>query len=249
MERRNRLRLLTTGLLSTGALLVSCAPAVDSGECSEGSGCPRGEMCNLAEAVCELIDLPTDATESPAPATFTNKNIPFFRGRVCTVTETAPGEAFPVFINPCLHPCLDVSKFEFKHSWTCQGSSCDAYAVLWMNVDAASACPEDAFGQFPAGQCQYTTPVTLSIDPVYGDGAPVKGSMALEIPFLSNEDAEAIAAADGGPGVTESRMAQYAPDPARIVGGAPISILDSHPAPPADCGPDGSGCDCFEIGF
>jgi len=247
MERISRLCTLP-GLLVAGALAVSCAPAIDSGECSEGSPCPRGEMCNLAEAICEPLDLPTNATESPAEATFADKAFPFFRGQVCTVMETQAGQSFPVFVNPCLHPCLDVSRFEFKHSWNCTGSTCDAYVAMWMNA-AGNACPEDAFGQFAAAQCQYSTPIALSIDPTYGDGSAVKGTMEFEVPFLSNDDAAAIAASGGDLAVIEERMQQYAQDPSRIVGGAPISILDTHPAPPADCGADGSGCDCFEVGF
>jgi len=247
MERMRRLFLLT-GLFGAGALASSCGPAVESGECSEGSPCPRGEMCNLEMAICEPIDLPTDATESPAEASFADKAFPFFRGQVCTVTETQAGAQFPVFLSPCVHPCLDVSRFEFKHSWNCTGSTCEAFAAMWMNADG-NACPQDAFGQFPAAQCQYDTPVTLYIDPTYGDGAPVQGTMEFEVPFLSNADAAAIAASDGDVGVIEDRMQQYPQDPARIVGGAPISLLESHPAPPADCGPDGSGCDCFDVGY
>lgn len=247
MERISRLCTLP-GLLVAGALAVSCAPTIDSGECSEGSPCPRGEMCNLAEAICEPLDLPTNATESPAEATFADKAFPFFRGQVCTVMETQAGQSFPVYVNPCLHPCLDVSRFEFKHSWNCTGSTCDAYVAMWMNA-AGNACPEDAFGQFAAAQCQYSTPIALSIDPTYGDGSAVKGTMEFEVPFLSNDDAAAIAASGGDLAVIEERMQQYAQDPSRIVGGAPISILDTHPAPPADCGADGSGCDCFEVGF
>ncbi len=247
MERLSRFCILT-GLLSAGAFASSCAPAVDSGECSEGSPCPRGEMCNLDEAVCELIDLPTDATEASAQASFTDKTFPFFRGQVCTVTETQAGQPFPVFMNPCTHPCLNVSRFEFKHSWTCSGSDCDAYAVMWMTADGAG-CPDDVFGQFAANQCVYDTPINLMIDPTYGDGSPVQGSMAFEIPFLSNEDASVIAAGGGDLGTIESRMQQYAQDPARIVSGGPISILSSHPAPPADCGENGSGCNCFDVGF
>lgn len=245
MDRLSRFCILT-GLLCAGAL--ACSPAVDSGECSEGTPCPRGESCNLDLAVCELVDLPTDATESPAEASFTGKAVPFFRGQVCTVTETQAGQPFPVFLNPCVHPCMDVSRFEFKHSWNCIGSTCDAFAFMWMTADG-DACPEDAFGQFAANQCQYGTPVSLTIDPTYGDGSPVQGTMAFEIPFLSNEDASIVAASGGDVGVIQERMQQYAQDPARIVGGAPISILDSNPAPPADCGDDGSGCNCFEIGF
>ncbi len=248
MELQKRLWIVT-GLLSTGLFAASCGPAVEAGECAEGSPCPRGEMCNLDEAICELVDLPTDATESPAQASFTGKDIPFFRGQVCTVTETAAGEAFPVYMSPCLHPCLDVSQFEFKHSWTCTGSTCSAYAALFLTVDSVGSCPEDAFGQFAAGQCQYTNPVTLSIDPTYGDGSPVQGTMELEIPFLSNRDAEFITASGGDPTEIEFRIQQYPQDPGRIVSGAPISILDSNAAPPADCGDDGSACDCFEVGF
>jgi hypothetical protein len=247
MMLRSRTPILK-GLLCAGVLAAGCSPAVDAGECAEGTPCPRGEMCNLEEAVCEPLDLPTNATESPAPASFSQKAFPFFRGQVCTVTESQAGAAFPVFVNPCVHPCIDVSRFEFKHAWNCTGSTCDAYAALWLTGDGA-ACPEDAFGAFPANQCVYPAGTGLTIDPNYGDGSPVKGTMEFEIPFLSNADAQAIAAAGGDQTVIEERIAQYAQDPSRVVGGAPISLLDNHPAPPADCGPDGSGCDCFEIGF
>lgn len=247
MERLIRSCVLT-GLLSIGGLSTSCAPAVDAGECSEGSPCPRGEMCNLDQAVCELVDLPTDATEAMAGANFTGKVFPFFRGRVCTVTETISGQPFPIYMSPCVHPCLDVSTFQFKHSWTCSGSSCDAYAVMWMTADG-TACPEDTFGQFAANQCVYDTPINLTIDPVYGDGTVVQGTMEFEIPFLSNEDAAVIANGGGDLGTIEARIDQYPQDPARIVGGAPISILGSNPAPPAECGADGRNCNCFDIGF
>lgn len=236
-------------LLCGLGLWVGCGPAVDAGECAEGTACPRGEQCNVAEAVCESLDLPTDSTESPAPSSFSNKVIPFYRGEVCTVTESAAGESFPVFVNTCLHPCVDVSRFEFKHSWTCTGSTCEAYAALWLTVDSMAACPEDAFGNFPASQCQYPNPVSFEISPVYDDGSPVLGTMAFEIPFLTNEDAEAIAAASGAQGTIESRIQQYPQDDARIVGGAPISLLEGNTAPPESCGDDGRACDCFEIGF
>ncbi len=248
MQRRSWIVSVSSGLLTAGVLAWGCAPAVESGECSAGAPCPRGSECNLDEAICEDLDHPTAATETPSEANFTNKDIPFFRGRVCTVTESQAGASFPVWVNPCLHPCLDVSRFEFKHSWTCTGSTCEAYAAVWMNVDGA-ACPEDAFGEFAASECNYSTPINFEIAPVYGDGSPVQGSMTFEMPFLSNEDAAAIAAASGSQGVIEERLQQYPQDPARIVGGGPISILDSSAAPPENCGEDGSACDCFEIGF
>ncbi len=240
---------LSLATAAFAALGLGCSPAVDSGECAAGSPCPRGEECNLAEAICETLDLPTDSTESPAPATFSGKAVPFFRGEVCTVRETKAGESFPVFVNPCLHPCLDVGRFEFKHSWNCVGSSCDAWAAMWVTADSAANCPEDAFGQFDRAQCVYSTPVEFSISPVFDDGTAIQGSMQLEIPFFSNADMAEIAAADGSQAAIEARISQYPEDLGRVPSGEPISILDSHAAPPPSCGDDGSACDCFEIGF
>jgi len=249
MNYRALILSLSSGVLAAGSLALGCSPAVESGECAAGTPCPRGNECNVAEAICVPLDLPTNATESPAEASFTNKAVPFFRGRVCTVSETRAGEPFPVFVDPCLHPCLDVNRFEFKHSWTCSGSDCEAWAVMWVNADAASACPEDAFGNFPAGQCEYGTPVEFTINPVFDDGTVIQGSMELEIPFLSNADAEAIAASGGSQAKIEERIAQYPEDASRFVGAGPISILDAHAPPPVTCGENGGGCECFNVGL
>lgn len=231
------------------AALLSCAPRVDKGECSLSSPCPRGQSCDVDNALCLALDLPTDATEDPATPTFSDRAVPFFRGEVCTVHETKAGEAFPVSLNPCLHPCLATNMFQFKHSWNCVGSSCDAYGLMWVMASSIATCPEDAFGAFDRSLCEYPNPVEFTINPVYADGRAIEGTMRLEIPFLSNGDLAEIAASPDDSDLIDAKIRQYPEDNGRVVGGRNISILNGHPSPPASCGDQGENCECFELGF
>jgi hypothetical protein len=239
--------------LGTSLVLVSaigCAPTIDSG-CNADLDCDRGQQCELESAECIDLGLAVDATETPTPEMFDDKTIPFFRGRVCTVHSVKAGSAFPVFLDPCVHSCLTVSSFNFKHSWNCVGSRCSAWGTVWVNASGAG-CPGDAFGRFDRSQCvTIDDPVEFTITAQFGDGQPIEGQMRLEIPFLTNADI-ADASALSGQAQTdriEELLHKYPEDPSRVPGGMNISLLDSNPEPPATCGPDGSMCDCFDIGF
>jgi hypothetical protein len=230
--------------------ISGCAPRADAGECSVGRACPRGEECNLELAMCMPTDLDTSSTESPAPSTFSGKVVPMFRGRACTVPEVQAGTPFPVYLDPCFHPCLVVESFKFKHSWSCIGSSCSAYGLMWVEATSDSAgCPEDAFGQFDQSQCVYAQPVEFTINPTLGDGTPVEGSMELEVPFLNNADAAAIAAAPDDNALVEERIQQYPVASNRIALGRGIRLLRDGPVAPESCGEGGSACECTPIGF
>lgn len=235
---------------------LGCAPRIEQGECSMDAPCPRGQSCDFEVAECLQLDLPTNSTETPAPSTFTNKQVPFYRGEVCLVHDVQAGQPIPVRLNPCLHPCMTLGSFKFKHSWSCVGSSCDAWGALWMNVSGDS-CPEDAFGDFARGQCTFPAPVDFTIDANYDEDRPVEGMMRFEVPFLSNADAAStwpLVVDDNNPGAEDtaaiqSKIGQYPEDDGRVPGGKSISLLANNPAPPESCGDEGENCDCFDIGF
>lgn len=237
-------------LAGLGAALatVACAPSSQEGECSAASPCPRGESCDLEMALCMPEDLDTTATETPADATFSGKAVPMFRGRICTVPEVAAGTDFPIFLDPCFHPCLNVASFKFKHSWECVGSSCEAFATMWIEA-SGDACPEDAFGRFDSSQCVYDQGVDISINATLGDGTPVEGQMEIEVPFLSNEDATAIAADPDNTALIKERIQQYPVETNRIALGQGVRLLRNGPMAPASCGDGAAGCECTEIGF
>ena len=250
---RPSLPFLAATALVVSTITSACGPSEEQGQCSETEPCEtRGEECNLTTNTCEEKAFDPTSTEDPAEASFTDKVIPFFRGEVCTVLEAQSGTPIPVTLRPCFHPCIDGSSlsFKFKHSYQCIGSTCDADALLWVTADG-NGCPADAFGEFPKEMCTYpllkngVEQAELDIGTTFGDGNVIRGSMLLEIPFLTNEDAGSVLP-DPSTDQLKGLIEQYPQLPERIVAGQPISILPGDPVPPADCS---SGCECFEIGF
>lgn len=232
------------------ALALGCAPKAEQGECSAVDPCPRGQECDLEVSMCLDIEVDTHATEDPAPSNFTNKTVPFFRGQVCTVHEVQAGATFPVRMVPCLHPCVQASSFKFKHSWSCVGADCEAFGVMWMNTSStAGGCPADAFGRFDRSMCVDGPAIEFDIRAVLADDSPVQGGMVLEVPFISNDDAAAIAANPDDLDQIQEIIARYPQDPSRVVGSKPISLLAGNPAPPETCGESGENCDCYDVGF
>lgn len=246
---------LSMSCLPVVAFALSCAPKADQGECSAVQQCPRGQECDFDVSVCVDIEANTDATEDPAPMSFSNKAVPFFRGQVCTVREVKAGAAFPVLMTPCLHPCVEWNAFKFKHSWSCVGADCEAFGLLWLNASSGpDGCPADAFGRFDESMCVYPQwdeekYPEFRMQAELSDGSAVQGTMKLEAPFVSNADMAEIAANADDTDLIQDIIRRYPEDPSRIVGGMPISMLTNDPEPPATCGPDGSMCDCFDVGF
>lgn len=231
---------------------ASCNPDAESGECGVNDPCERGQTCQLEEAICVEVGAPTGATEDPAPPTFSAKYVPFHRGTLCVALQAQSGEPFPVSLTPCLHPCVIPTSQYFHNQWSCVGSRCEAFAALWMETrSAAEGCPADAFGAFDPGLC--TTPVTadLSINPRYTNGDLVIGTMSLEVPFMSNAEAELVAAASDA-GISEavaSVIQSYPSDPGRMVPDVGVTLSPDNPLPPATCSDSQAACDCFPIGF
>lgn len=201
-------------------------------------------MCDLETLECVAAEVDTSSTENPAPASFSDVAIPFFRGEVCLPHEVQSGATLPILMRPCLHPCITASSFQFKHDFRCVGSRCDALALMWV-TGSGTACPPDAFGQFDAAQCQYGTEVEFGIATETSNG-PISGTMEVEVPFLSNADVATIAAGASSEEIV-ALAHQYPEDPGRIPDDRPVSLLADNPVPPASCA--GGACPCYPIGF
>lgn len=238
-------RTTLTGLVAGLALAggPACAPSVDPG-CSADSNCGRGEMCDLSIGECVDVEAMTDSTENPAPASFTGKPVPFFRGNVCTVHDVQTGAAIPVHLDPCLHPCVATNSHHFQHYYNCVGTHCEAWATMFYDADA-TACPADAFSKFDPAMCVYGSAVDLTITVTVQD-EPVSGSLELEVPFISNADAAMLAPNYESAALVEA-IEQYPQEMGRIVGGMPITLSPSSPAPPASCA--AGACPCYQVGF
>lgn len=234
--------------LLMGPWAGACAPRAEDGGCSEDDPCRgRGEVCELETNECVVAEVDTTTVEHPAPASFTNKVITFHRGEACLPHEVKSGEPMPLRLRPCLHPCVTVGSYEYKHSFTCRGSHCEAEAFMWMTAaSAAEGCPADAFASFDASLCRYDTEVELTLATRTSDG-PISGDMLLELPFLTNADATALAADPDDSEAVEMLVQQYPQQQNRIPAGRAISLLPGNAAPPATCA-DGA-CPCHPIGF
>lgn len=224
-----------------------CAPRAEQG-CDEDTPCEaRGQVCELESHECVAAMIDTTTTESPAPGSFSNKVIAFHRGEICLPLEVQSGAEVPVLMRQCVHPCIVGSSYEFKHGFECRGSRCEARALMWtVGSSAATGCPADAFSAFDASQCQYAAEVEFLLSTETSNG-PISGTMQLEVPYLTNEDAAAIAADPDDAELQEELVLQYPQQDSRIPDGRSISILPGNPAPPASCR-DGA-CPCHPIGF
>jgi hypothetical protein len=229
-----------------GLLLGSaCTPTEDAGECNSARPCTaRGEVCDEDIKMCIAQDLDVDATaEQPGPASFSGVTLPFFRGKVCMATKIKPGDAVPVKLSPCIHPCVAGGGFTYKKQYSCVGSACEALVIQYYNSASGSGCPADAFGRFDRSQCVYED-IKAGAGPFTIPSGAVTGSAAVEIPFLTNEDARAIMNNKDTAFVWETAK-KYPQDAERVF---QVSMNAANPGAPADCS-DESLCDCREIGF
>jgi hypothetical protein len=234
--------------LTAGAYLGACAPQVDNSGCDEDTPCPgRGQACDPETNDCVATEFDGSSVEDPAPASFTDKIIAVHRGEICLPLDVQSGARAPVLMRPCVHSCVTVSSYEYKHRFECRGSHCEALAFMWLTASsAATGCPPEAFGSFDASACQYPTELEFQIATETSNG-PISGDMLLEVPFLTNEDAAMVAADPEDTEATDALVHQYPQQQNRIPDGRAISILPGHPAPPESCA--GGACPCYPIGF
>jgi hypothetical protein len=231
--------------LALVGLVFGCF-AEDSGECSAGAPCPnRGEACDDTTKTCERQDLDVDGTgPSPAPASFV-ATIPFFRGTVCAATNVQPGDKIPVKIDMCVDPCVSPKGHKFKSQYRCNGSNCETALIVYLPDAQGANCPADAFGKFPKANCQTVT-IEASVGPLsIQSTGPITGTGTLELPFLTNDDAAAIAGTDDFDKVWQL-IYKYPQDAGRVF---QLSMNANNPKAPANCTDDPSLCSCKEIGF
>ncbi len=223
---------------------AACEPSGSMSECSSSVPCERGEQCNLMTLSCEAVDANNDSTGEHAGGNFSERKVPFFRGRVCVATKVAPGDPIPVSLEPCVHPCVATSNYQFYNRYTCDGSTCRAAEVAWIDDAVGTDCPADVFGRFPKSECTYPFVIEGTQTSISPSGNDYTGIVPIEIPFLTNEDLERVAQKDMSTGEFFGLIDSYSPDMDRIF---QVNIGSGNPTAPASCAE--SGCSCREVGF
>lgn len=269
---------LSLGFCTT-AVIGACTPPASSGNCVVDSDCPgRGQFCEEVTNVCMDSDADYTRTDDDNPqASFDDKPIPFFRGRVCTApgAKVQAGTAIPLTFQPCLHPCITGGNNFFQHQWSCLSGICSAMSVFYT-LGSGMDCPAEAWGQFPKDQCDYSVEMSSKLGPVELDGNPVTGTLKLEIPFLTNSDLSRIVAyknlslgqqegeaspecgntCSGKAGDAKSvclenclikELAYQYIETDERV--IPFNMSSDNPIPPETCEANNPECECFEIGF
>lgn len=235
------------GILMAGAALFAvgaCTPSGSMSECSSGIPCERGEVCNLQTLSCEPTEATNDNTGTHAGGNFSERLLPFFRGRACVATKVAPGDPIPVSIEPCIHPCIEASQFQFYNRFSCDGSGCRAAEIAWLEDAVGTDCPNDVFGKFAAAECTYPFKIEGLQSPISPSGTDYTGTVPIEVPFLTNEDIKVVAAKDMSTSEFFGLIDSYPPETDRIF---QVNIANGNPSAPESCAD--AACTCREIGF
>jgi len=252
--------------------MYGCGFTGRGGGCTSDLDCRRGETCDEFTSQCSFFDSDTSSSD-PAPLPdFTDQAVPMLRGRVCapSAMALAAGTKIPVTIEPCLHPCLTVKSFRFQTRFFCLGGDCDAQTFPWVIADGAG-CPSDAFGQFDAAQCAYPQKFDTGIGPFTIGGEDINANVMWEVPFMTNDEAQALANYASASDEEQQAAAPAAcvdlcdsGDSGCLVGCFAASLTHKYPVegsrskaftvragagqPPASC--DGnSACECYDFGY
>jgi hypothetical protein len=192
-----------------------------------------------APAAC---DDPEDCT-GEGSGDFAKFVLPFFRGEVCTADKLRPGDMLPISWNPCVHPCIDPQKYGWRYLVRCTGGvGCTIAFMQYYREATGSDCPSDVFAKFNPDGCKYIGPHKGLSEGLQSFGYPED---ALLVPFITNEDAAAVAALEPSADVWMRIDGHTQADDRTI----PLSVSDQNPAPPTECGPGVPGCTCKQIGF
>ncbi len=242
---RNAPHLICLAFALAWAPATGCLPDSSEGECSATNPCTeRGLECNLNTRTCEAVEVNTDSLDPEfAGGSFGPSALPFFRGRVCMPSAVKTGDAIPVKIEPCLHPCVAVDSFHFTQKYMCNDSDCEIILAQWF-MASGDACPAEALERFPQATCQYPQAVNATVGPINVNGLSLSGEMEVELPFLNLAEADEFAdniSADRAFEIVKT----YPDNPDRRL---PISIQPDNADAPADC-TDESQCNCVEFGF
>lgn len=260
--------LMGLGGLLAGAALSACTPPGLGGGCLTNEDCPaRGQACDMIQNICVNVEPDFDnfGGDNP-PATFTDLALPFFRGRVHYPEggNSKSGEAMPIVVEPCIHPCMTASGFSVNNQWFCSGGRCEALTLVTTTVSGDN-CPVEAFGEFDTSMCTFAAPQSEppKFGPIIIDDVAADANIELEFPFLTLDDMTVINNADsqassacqadcGGDSgclkrCTIEELAEgYPQQSSRVLD---LQVRSDHPSPPESCLGGGPGCAVFEIGL
>ncbi|MEZ4384651.1 MAG: hypothetical protein R3A79_25200 [Nannocystaceae bacterium] len=183
---------------------------------------------------------PGDPDGNPGPTT-----VPYFRGRACVVKEAKPGQALPVRLEACLHPCLSINAYAFKHAYRCPGGACEATALLYFKDVVGANCPSDVFAKFDPAQCSYAAPIDINAGPLVYGGNEFSGVAPLVIPYLSNDQADEIA---NGANTSQEIWARVDSNTQEASRYFDVTVSDDAADAPAKCD-DPELCDCRDVAF
>lgn len=222
------------------------APTSGTGEATEGV--PTG---GTGEAPTTGDDPTAPTTGEPVPCDspegctgigsgeIASTVVPFFRGEVCLNDKLRPDDPVVLSLSTCVHPCLATQGYAFKWVYRCTSGVCEFAVVSTHAGVTGSQCPADVFGAFDPAGCKFIGPDALEISK-----SGTQGSVSLLLPFLSNEDAAAIAGGDNeGPSVWARIDAHVQAQERRVT----LDFSPGHPAPPASCAEGSPGCTCHAI--
>lgn len=208
------------------------------GACGDCEG--RGRVCEPDSGACLSTTLSETAS---AQGDFAGLAAPLFRAEVCLPATARPGDAIPVQLITCTHPCLTVHGFSFKKQYRCDdASTCEAVVIAYYPMVDGHDCPADVFGAFPTAAC-HSTVINASAGPFIIDGTAISGGATIEIPLLSNADAAAIRDGASVDAIWDL-IYQYAPQSDRIFA---VELGAQYQGAPVDCASD--GCVCHKIGL
>ncbi len=209
-------------------------------------GTTQGVPTTTADPTAPTTGEPV-ACDSPEGCTamgggeITSTTVPLFRGKLCVSDALRPGDALAVSVSACMHPCLTSQALAFKWVYRCPEQGCQLALVVYYPEVTGSACPSDVFGEFDPAGCEFTGPDAIVITP-----PEAMGNVALLLPFLTNEDAGAIAGGDNESASVWARVDGHAQAADRSV---TLDVSPGNAAPPMSCAEGTPGCTCSTIGL
>lgn len=202
-----------------------------------------GESTTIDPAPCDTAPectSPGDPDGDPGPTT-----VPYFRGRACVPKEVKPGQALPIRLEACVHPCLTTNAFSMRHAYRCPGGACEAAATIYYRDVVGSECPSDVFAKFDPALCAYKPALDVTAGPLLLGDTPFEGTAPVVIPYLSNDQ---IAEIDGGADTSAEIWARIDANPQETSRVFEVFVSPSAADAPETCD-DPELCECRDVGF
>lgn len=220
---------------STEGTMSSTASTATTGMTSVGETTGEPAPCDTAPDCTAL----GDADGDPGPT-----DVPFFRGRACVVKEAKPGQKIPIRLEACVHPCLSVNAFAYRHAYRCP-DGCEVTAALWYADVVGAGCPSDVFAKFDPALCKTLGGVDILAGPIDVGGTPYEGALPVVIPMLTNAQASEIKGGADSSSEIWARVDQNEQSADRTF---TVTLGPAAADAPASCA--GSElCECRDVGF